>query len=310
MHLDERAWSAAAADGVVRRDLALACGWTSGAIAHRTGDGRWQVPLPGVLLLASGEMSSTQRLRAALAWAGSGSALTAVSGCHLHGLDSWSADDVHVAMPHARRRLGPAFTAGPGRVVPHRTTRGLVALRRGGLPVLPVERCVVDACLGHRSDTDVRALVAMAVQTRRTTVERLAVELARAPQRGSGVLRACLAEVADGARSAPEAALLVGLRQQGLTGFVCNGEVRDSAGRWLACADVVLTDIRLVVEVDGQRWHLSPERWVADIERHTRMEAAGWTVLRYPAGRVLHDALGVAQEVAAVAARLAAARAA
>jgi very-short-patch-repair endonuclease len=45
-------------------------------------------------------------------------------------------------------------------------------------------------------------------------------------------------------------------------------------------------------------WHLSPDRWAADLERHTRLEAAGWTVLRYPAARVLADAAGVVREIA------------
>jgi very-short-patch-repair endonuclease len=57
---------------------------------------------------------------------------------------------------------------------------------------------------------------------------------------------------------------------------------------------------RLLVEVDGVAWHLSPERWARDVERHTRLEAAGWTVLRYPAARVLRDPFGVAAEIARV----------
>lgn len=310
MHIDEFRWAAAVTDAVVRRDEALACGWTVGAIAHRVRSGRWQTPLPGVLLLVSGVPTHRQRLRAALAWGGPDAVLTSVTGCRLHGLEPRTCEDVHLALPHARRPGPQPFLIGSGQVVPYRTTRSLVAASRTGLPVLPVARCVVDACLGRRSESEVRALVAAAVQTRRTTVEQLTEELDAAPRRGSGVLRIVLAEVLAGARSAPEAAFLVGLRQAGLTGFALNADVHDDAGGWLACCDVVFADLRLIIEVDGQRWHLSPESWAADLERHTRLEAAGWTVLRYPASRVLRDAAGVAREVAVVAARITTTRAA
>jgi very-short-patch-repair endonuclease len=207
-----------------------------------------------------------------------------------------------VAVPHARRLREPEFQAGGGRVVLHRTTRSLCSFRT--LPTLPVERCVVDACLSSTSLNRVRAVASSAVQRRRTTPERLMVALDEAPQRGSRLLRTALSEVSEGARSAPEAVLARGLRGAQLPSYTLNADVHAEDGTWLGRADLVIEELRLLVEVDGERWHLSADAWVDDVERHTRLEAAGWTVLRYPASRVLRDVAGVIADIEAVAARL------
>ena len=208
---------------------------------------------------------------------------------------------MHVTVDHSVHRvdLGP--------VVLHRTVRPIAPVLVDGLPVAPVARAVVDAAMGLADVTAVRGLVAAAVQRGRCTPERLTEELEAAQQHGSAVLRRVLHEISAGARSAPEASLLRALPRLRLPPFELNADVHGPGGAWLARPDVVFRSLRLVVEVDGQRWHLSPERWVADVERHTRLEVAGWTVLRYPAARVLADADGVAAEVADVVRRLAAA---
>jgi very-short-patch-repair endonuclease len=72
----------------------------------------------------------------------------------------------------------------------------------------------------------------------------------------------------------------------------------------LARPDFALASIKLIVEVDGARWPFTADRQVADLERHTRLEAQGWTVLQYTATRVLRDPAGVAAEMSAAAARL------
>ena len=322
MDVDEIAWRRllTGQDGVVRRGQALDCGWTPRALAHRIGRD-WQVLLPGVLLASTGIPTTRQLRCAGVVWAGPSAALTGSTGLAEHGLLDRPGPDIHVAVPHARqvrsvrfRVLGepaapPGSTAPPGparapHVRPHRTHRALAATRP--LPVLSVARCIVDACLGTRSVLQVRGLVSAPVQLGRVTVDEVSAELAAAPSAGSALLRQVLTEVASGARSAPEATLLPALRAAGLTGFTLNTDVYDVDGRWLARPDVVWSSLRLIVEVDGARWHATHDRWAADVERHTRLEAAGWTVLRYPAARVLADAAGVVAEIAAVLRRLSA----
>jgi very-short-patch-repair endonuclease len=302
MRVDETAWQELREEQqeVVSRAQAIACGWNDRAMEHRLGRSSQRL-LPGVYLTVTGQPSWEQKLWAGVLFAGDGAALTAWSGLARAGLEEPS-EDVHVALPHARRLRPRTFLAGGGRLVLHRTTRPLEP--RATLPVLPVERCVVDACLRETSLNRVRALASNAVQCGRTTPEKLLVALEEAPQRGSGLLRAALSEVAEGARSAPEAVLARALRGSSLPPYRLNADVRDDDGTWLARGDLVIEELKLVVEVDGQRWHLSGDRWVADVERHTRLEAKGWTVLRYPASRVLRDAPGVVAEIEAVAARL------
>lgn len=313
MRIDEVTWQdlLARQEGVVSRAQADGCGWTRHAIAHRLGR-TWQRLLPAVYVTVTGVPTAAQRGWAALLHAGYADSDEARLAGTEPALTSWSGlavwelceqpPDVHVALPHARRLLPARFAVGGGHVVLHRTTRPVVA--RPGLPTLPVERCVVDACLGLASRNEVRALVSKAVQRGRTSVPRLAAELDQAPRRGSGLLRATLLEVAEGARSAPEAVLTQAMRRAGLPTYRLNGDVHDEHGTWLARCDVVFDELRLAVEVDGQQWHLTGDRWIADVERHTRLEAAGWTVLRYTASRVLRDVAGVVAEIVRVVTRL------
>lgn len=302
MHVDEQAWCRLLGrqHGVVTRAQALELGWNDRAVEHRVGRS-WQRLLPGVYLTVTGTPTWEQKAWAGVVFAGEPAALTSWSGLARAALED-PGENIHVALPHARRVVDRDFLAGGGRLLLHRTTRSLAS--RQALPTLPVERCVVDACLGLGRLDEVRAVASRSVQQGRTTVERLAAELDAAPQRGSGLLRRALDEVAEGARSAPEATLARALRTAVLPPYLLNAEVRDEHGTWLARGDVVIEEVRLLVEVDGARWHLSAERWVADVERHTRLEAAGWTVLRYPASRVLRDVAGVVAEIEAVALRL------
>jgi hypothetical protein len=298
MTIDDAEWARllVSQEHVVSRGQALACGWTRGAIAHRLRRGYWQTLVPGVLLTVSGTPTARQRLRGALVHAGPLSALAATTACRWHGL-TCGADDglVHVAVP-ARVRV-----ASNGFVRVHPTVRPWWSYELDGLPVVPVARAVIDAALGMTSVQDVRALCADAVQRRRTSPEQLTAELAGAQSAGSAVVRRVLAEVSAGARSAPEAALLQSLRRlRGIPPYALNVDVHAADGRWLARPDVVFFDCRVIVEVDGWRWHRDPERQRADVRRHTRLEAEGWTVLRYAAAAVLASPDEVAREIAAV----------
>jgi hypothetical protein len=282
-------------DRVASRAQALAYGWTARALAHRLQTGSWQRLVPGVLLTVSGEPTSRQLLRAGLLHAGPEAALAAATACRWHGLDCSQDDRVHVAVPARVRVRSTGF------VRVHPTIRPLRVRVRDGLPVMPAPRAVVDAALTMTRENDVRALCAEAVQRRFASVQDLEAELAAAPSAGSALVRRVLAEVRHGARSAPEAALLRALRRlPGLPPYAFNVDVRDVRGAWLARPDVVFASVRVVVEVDGWRWHRDPERQRRDLERHTRLEAAGWTVLRYAASAVLTDPEAVAYEVARV----------
>jgi hypothetical protein len=296
MDVDGRKFDALRAeqDGVLTHAQLIACGWTYEAIIHRRRREQWQKLLPGIVLTFSGDASTGQRFRAALLHGGSAAALTSCSAGAMFGMERIpSSELVHVAVPATVAPKSSGFV----RVWP--TTRRFTRVTVDGFASVTAARAVIDAGLSMKRRNDVRALVAEAVQRGKTSLVALRRELELAPVKGSKLLRAALDEVTEGARSAPEGALLAALRERSdLPAYELNADVHDGTGRWLACADVVFRAQRVIVEVDGAAWHLSPERWAADLARHTALEAAGWTVLRYPASRVLGDAVGVALEIA------------
>ena len=57
-------------------------------------------------------------------------------------------------------------------------------------------------------------------------------------------------------------------------------------------------DARLIVEVDGYRYHRSPSAFEDDRERDVIMHLAGWTVLRFTYAHVVRRPAWVAAAVA------------
>jgi very-short-patch-repair endonuclease len=83
-----------------------------------------------------------------------------------------------------------------------------------------------------------------------------------------------------GARS-PAERLLVGiLRRAGISGWVANHQITDASGP-IGDGDIVFPALRLVLELDGWAYHITPDRFRSDRERQNRLVAAGWTVLRF-----------------------------
>ena len=60
-----------------------------------------------------------------------------------------------------------------------------------------------------------------------------------------------------------------------------NLEVRDAAGAAIGIGDAVWAEQRVVVEVDGLRFHSSPQQRRRDNRKDRRLGAEGWLVLRY-----------------------------
>ena len=86
--------------------------------------------------------------------------------------------------------------------------------------------------------------------------------------------------VVGGERSAGERRLTELLRAARITGWEANAEIRDGDGL-IGVGDVVFASAKLVVEVDGLAFHVTPERFQRDRQRQNRLVAAGWTVLRF-----------------------------
>jgi len=277
---------------LITRPQALAAGLTKGALRGRVGtSGPWQVVLPGLYLSHKGGLTSAQQEVAAALYAGDGCVLTGMTALEVHGAHVAHSDIVDVLVPaHVQRRS-------IGFVRIQRTTRlpespWLI----GGIRYAPAARAAADAVRGRTDMAFVRSVVAGAVQQRRCSVQDLAAELQAGPRRGSGALRAVLAEVADGIRSVAEAELRKLIKRSGLPEPMYNPRLFVGT-EFLASPDAWWPDAGVAGEVDSRQWHLLPADWERTQVRHARMSAHGILVLHYAPSRISSDPAGVVAEI-------------
>lgn len=102
----------------------------------------------------------------------------------------------------------------------------------------------------------------------------------RSGQPGVQRLLTLLRGVVGGERSAAERRLTDLLRRAGLTGWLANLQVHDDAGL-IGFADIAFEEARVIIEVDGYAFHVTPETFQRDRGRQNRLVGAGWTVLRF-----------------------------
>ncbi len=262
--------------GILTRSQALTCGLTEQALRMRlrTG-GPWQVLLPGVYSIKTGNPTRDQEQIAALLYAGDRSAITGQAAMAAHGINNLGRTVVDVLIPIERRRRDQSF------VHVMRTSRmPAILFTAGELRFVPVARAVADAARQLGDIGDVRSVVASAVQWRKVTVAALAAELEQGPTAGSARFRMALTEIADGVRSAAEADLRRLIKRSELPAPLYNPTLYVNE-EFVARPDAWWTDACVAAEVDSRRWHLSPADWERTMARHSRMSALGITVLHY-----------------------------
>lgn len=244
------------------------------ALRHRTRPGGpWRRLLPGVYLTTSGEPNREQLQFAAVLYAGPGSVITGPAALRLCGIRVGETRFVDVLVPLNRQR------ASRDHVVLHRTGRMPQSFGvEAGLMFAPPARAVADTVRGMTSLPDVRAVVAGAVQQRRCKLQDLTAELNEGPRNGSASLRAVLAEVVDGIRSAPEGDFRKLVKRSGLPTPMFNPSLFLD-GKLLAIVDAWLPESGVVAEIDSREWHLGPDGWEQTMRRHSRLSATGIIVL-------------------------------
>lgn len=149
-----------------------------------------------------------------------------------------------------------------------RVARTLVDLA-GVLPPGRTERAL-DSCLAAGQAT-VPALATVMAQ------------LARPGRPGIGLMRRLLEERSGGyvaPASELEALFRALVRSAGLPEPVAQHDVGDG-GRWLGRTDHAYPDLRLLIELDSRRHHMSKIDFEADRARDNRRVAAGWRPLRF-----------------------------
>lgn len=235
----------------------------------------------------------TQALRAALLHAGPGSALS-----HMTALALWTERrleaPLHLTVDERLRRAGAQ-----GLVVHRRKNfdpRSDQCVQLRGLRVTTLPRTVVDSW-PLLPPADRRPLALDLARRGLVTADLLDEALAERPNvAGHRGLRLAIELIADGCQSELEAhGVLNVFRHRTLPRSVGQLRIDLPAGR--VFLDRAWPEVKVAVELDGARYHTSPEDRRRDLARDTALAALGWVVLRFTYAEVLRDPEGVRARV-------------
>ena len=70
-------------------------------------------------------------------------------------------------------------------------------------------------------------------------------------------------------------------------------------GRFVGRFDFAYPDAKLIIEVDGYRWHSGNQAWQRDRKRDNVLNRLGWTILRFTA-EDLKDGANVVRQISEV----------
>jgi hypothetical protein len=271
-----------AQEHVISRQQALESGLSRDALAHRTRpDGPWRRLLPGIYLAQTGTPTGPQREMAALLHGGPGSVLTGSAALRGLGLAVPEPRRIDVLVPAARRPGSLAF------VTVHRTARmPQRVIREGRRSYALAPRAFADAARFLDDLSEVRALIAGAVQRGDCPLGALVRELREGPTRHSARLRQVLAEATDGIRSITEGEFLDLIKRARLPLPMFNARLYAADGAFIAAVDAWWPKAGVAAEVDSKEWHLKPVDWERTMRRHARMTSYGILVLHFPPGQI------------------------
>ncbi len=255
--------------GLFTRQQALSCGYTSARIRTKVQAGDWMAVLRDVF--ADRGLPVTPRLRdVAAQLALPGAVLAGPSAARWHG---WTmpSTETFVALAGRRPRLRHVHVL--TQEVPETDVQII-----DGHRVTGPDRTVFD-CARLLPDGVASALLTTALQECWTTMPELASRIRDATGRhGTPRLVRLIRTVALGNRTA--ALRLAGklLQRAGIWGWSPHEPISD---RWglIGLGDLVFPEAKLVIELGIDELEPAPLR-----ERHTRLAAAGWTVVTYTWG--------------------------
>ena len=212
----------------------------------------------------------------------------------LMGLPAPQSAALHVCVPEkdvAVRRRG---------IVGHvRHLTELEVGRRFDLPVTTPERTFVDLA-ARLPAGELLGFVDAALRARLATPSGLAEVLARhAGCRGVAKARRLLDYANPAAESPRESMVRWLLIEAGLPVPEVNVNIYDLDGVFLARADLFFRKARVIVEYDGDQHRTDRAQFVKDIQRTTRLAAAGYLVLRFTGADLITRPRWIVETVAA-----------
>ncbi len=247
--------------------------------------------MPGIYATRRGQLTEKQRAAAAFLYAGRGIAVTGMAAMAWHGLRQQGGQPIDVLVPLHYRRSDAGFA----RLLRTSIMPG-VDFRDGAVTYVPLDRAIADAVRRLFDMSEVRDLIASAVQRGKVGIWELARELDLGPRQGSARLRLALAEVSDGVRSVAEADLRSLVKQFRLPDPLYNPKLF-VAGEFLAMPDAWWPESGVAAEVQSKAWHMSPADWQRTLDRQARMSAQGIVVLPFAPVRLRTAKQQVAKEI-------------
>jgi hypothetical protein len=284
-------------DGLVSRRQAIAAGLAPHDIARQLRRREWATVQDGVYINHTGELTWQQRAWAAVLWAwpaalSHDSALRALDGPGKKGRTDGL---VHVAIA-AERRVRQVDG-----VEVHRMTHFADRVQWNKHPPrIRFEQAVIDTAAEAATDQDAIAVLADAVNARRTTAQRLEEALAdRARIQRREWLAGILADVEAGTCSVLEQGYLARVeRPHGLP--IGARQVPSRAEGRLMFRDVEYAEHRVIVELDGRLGHSSTEDRDRDFDRDLDAAADDKRTLRISYGQVFDRPCATAVKIATV----------
>jgi very-short-patch-repair endonuclease len=278
--------------GVVARAQLLAAGLTRGAIDHRLETGRLRALRRGVYLVGAVAPPRAPEMAAVLA-CGPGAVISHTSVTHLSALLPYKPDTIHVTVPGRGPGQKPGLTIHRVLRLDH---RDVTTFDR--IPVTTPARTVVDLA-SVLAPNALERLLAEVFLRRLATRRDLQGVLERAGRRrGIAAVRRLLEDREPAyTRSEAERRFLALIQSAGLP----RPEVNARVGPFEV--DFVWRAERLIVEVDGFRYHASRAAFERDRARDAKLQAHGWLIMRVTWRQLSERATAVAAQVAGALAR-------
>lgn len=231
---------------VVSHAQLVEMGATSSWICHQVEAGRWQRLFRGTYAVHTGPPSWRTRAFAALAYAGSGAALSHRSAGHVHGFVETPPRVIEIGVDHGRRVVPQ-----PGLVV---RRRRVLPPARGRLRCIDRPSTVLDLVADARTDDDVVGVVCAAVRARTWPAEIRAALADRQRLPNRRLLVDLLGEVEDGVESPLERRYRHDVERRHALPRATLQQRERLADGWIR-ADAVYRGLGVRTELDGALAH-------------------------------------------------------
>ncbi len=268
--------------GVLTDAQAQSLGLTAPGLRWQLSSGRWQRPLPKILITHPGPWTPSQRLWAASLWGGNNAVLAAATACELDGLKGKQDSQIHLVTPSTGGRTSRDF------VTVHRSTLLTEDIHPTNVPrrTTPA-RSVIDLAVSRIRADDATAVIAAAVQQRLVVAEQLSDMIARFPNaRHRAAIVGAIEDALGGSQSLPEMQALRAIRRGGLPEPTRQTiRMEGDRRRYL---DLVWLAYCLCIEIDGG-FHIEVDKWIDDMMRDAEISVSGLYVIRVPAAIVRRD---------------------